>query len=75
MISFHIIQLKFMGDFDKKYVIKEAENILDELNRKDKEEKKQILKLKKDFRKVKRVNIALKVIVGVMSISLIMLIV
>lgn len=64
-----------MGDFDKKYVIKEAENILDELNKKDKEEKKQILKLKKDFRKVKRVNIALKVIVGVMSISLIMLIV
>ena len=45
-----------MGDFDKKYVIKEAENILDELNKKDKEEKKQILKLKKDFRKVKRVN-------------------
>ena len=75
MISFYVIQLKFMGDFDKKYVIKEAENILDELNRKDKEEKKQILKLKKDFRKVKRVNIALKVIVGVMSISLIMLIV
>ena len=64
-----------MGDFDKKYVIKEAENILQELNKKDKEEKKQILKLKKDFRKVKRVNIALKVIVGVMSISLIMLIV
>ena len=64
-----------MGDYDKKYVIKEAENILQELNKKDKEEKKQILKLKKDFRKVKRVNIALKVIVGVMSISLIMLIV
>ena len=67
--------MKLMGDFDKKYVIREAEDILQELNKKDKEEKKQILKLKKDFRKVKRVNIALKVIVGVMSISLIMLIV
>ena len=64
-----------MEDFDKKYVIKEAENILEELNKKDKEEKKQILKLKKDFRKVKRVNIALKVIVGIMGISLIMLVV
>ncbi len=64
-----------MGDFDKKYVIREAEDILQELNKKDKEEKKQILKLKKDFKKVKRVNIALKVIVGIMSISLIMLIV
>ena len=67
--------MKLMGDFDKKYVIREAEDILQELNKKDKEEKKQILKLKKDFKKVKRVNIALKVIVGIMSISLIMLIV
>ncbi len=64
-----------MGDFNKKFVIMEAENILQELNKKDKEEKKQILKLKRDFKKVKRVNIALKIIVGIMSISLIMLIV
>ena len=64
-----------MGDFNKKFVIVEAENILQELNKKDREEKKQILKLKRDFKKVKRVNIALKIIVGIMSISLIMLIV
>lgn len=64
-----------MEDFDKKYVIREAENILEELNKKDKEEKKQISKLKKDFRKVKRVNIALKVIVCIMGIGLIMLVV
>lgn len=64
-----------MGDFDKKYVIKEAEDILQEFNKKDKEEKRQILKLKKDFRKIKRVNIALKIILVIMSISLIMLIV
>ena len=64
-----------MEDFDKKYVIKEAESILQELNKKDKEEKKQILKLKRDFRRVKRVNIALKVIIGIMSVSLVMLIV
>ena len=43
-----------MGDFDKKFVIKEAENILEEFNKKDKEERKQIIKLKKDFRKVKK---------------------
>lgn len=64
-----------MGDFNKKFVIMEAENILQELNKKDREEKKQILKLKRDFKKVKRVNIALKIIVGIMSIGLIMLIV
>ena len=64
-----------MGDFDKKFVIKEAEDILEEFNKKDKEERKQIIKLKKDFRKIKKVNIALKIIVGIMSISLIMLIV
>ena len=33
-----------MGDFNKKFVIMEAENILQELNKKDREEKKQILK-------------------------------
>ncbi len=64
-----------MGDFDKKYVIKEAENILEEFDKKDKEEKKQIQKLKKDFKKVKKVNIALKVVVGVMAVCLIMLVV
>ena len=38
-----------MGDFDKKYIIKEAENILEEFDKKDREEKKskqQNLKLK-----------------------------
>lgn len=64
-----------MGDYDKKYVIKEAENILEEFNKKDREEKKQILKLKKDFKRVKIVNVALKITVGIMSISLLMLIV
>ncbi len=64
-----------MGDFEKKSVIKEAENILQELNIKDREEKKQIVKLKKDFKRVKRVNVALKIILVIMSISLIMLIV
>ena len=64
-----------MGDYDKKYVIKEAENILEEFNKKDREEKKQILRLKKDFKRIKIVNVALKITVGIMSISLLMLIV
>ena len=64
-----------MEDYDKKYVIKEAENILEEFNKKDREEKKQILKLKKDFKRIKIVNVALKITVGIMSISLLMLIV
>ncbi len=64
-----------MGDFNKKYVIREAENILEEFNKKDKEEKKQISDLKKNFRKAKRVNIILKVIIAVMSIGMVMLIV
>ena len=64
-----------MGDFNKKYVIREAENILEEFNKKDKEEKKQIIDLKRNFRKMKRVNIALKIIVAVMTIGMVMLIV
>lgn len=64
-----------MGDFNKKYVIREAENILEEFNKKDKEEKKQIVDLKRNFRKMKRVNIALKIIVTVMAIAMVMLIV
>ena len=64
-----------MGDFNKKYVIREAENILEEFNKKDKEEKKQIIDLKRNFRKMKRVNIALKIIVAVMAVGIIMLIV
>ena len=31
-----------MGDFDKKFIIKEAENILEEFNKRDKEEKKKL---------------------------------
>ncbi len=64
-----------MGDFNKKYVIREAENILEEFNKKDKEEKKQIIDLKRNFRKMKRVNIALKIIVAIMAIGIVMLIV
>lgn len=64
-----------MGDFNKKYVIREAENILEEFNKKDKEEKKQIIDLKRNFRKMKRVNIALKIIVAVMAVGIVMLIV
>lgn len=64
-----------MGDFNKRYVIREAENILEEFNKKDKEEKKQISELKKNFKKIKRVNIALKIVVTVMSIGIVMLIV
>ncbi len=64
-----------MGDFNKKYIIKEAESILEEFNRQDKEEKKEIQKLKSNFKKIKKVNIFLKILVTIMSISIIMLIV
>ena len=31
-----------MGDFNKKFIIREAENILEEFDKKDKEEKKKL---------------------------------
>lgn len=60
-----------MGDFDKKYVVREAENILKQFDRKDKEEKRELSNLKKECKKIKKVNIFLKIISSVLLVSLI----
>lgn len=62
-----------MGDFNKKYIIKQAENILQEYDRRDQEEKKMIVNLQKDYKKTKKINLVLKIIVAIMAISIIML--
>ncbi len=64
-----------MGDFNKKFIIREAENILEEFDKKDKEEKRKIVELKKNFSKIKKVNIALKIIISIMAICIIMLVI
>ena len=64
-----------MGDFNKKFVIREAENILEEFNKKSKEERKKIQDLKNNYKKMQKVNIALKIIIAVMGICMVMLII
>ena len=64
-----------MGEFSKKSIIREAENIIEEFSDRRKEEKKQIVNLKKSIKKVKRINIALKVIIAIMTVCVVMLII
>lgn len=59
-----------MGNSKKKNIIKEAENILEEYTRKDIEEKKKISELKSSYKRIKRVNFTLKIIVGIMALAI-----
>ena len=64
-----------MGNFEKKDIIKEAENILIEYTKKDIEEKKKITKLKNDYKRIKRTNIALKILIGIMTLAMFIIII
>ncbi len=64
-----------MGNSKKKNIIKEAENILEEYTRKDIEEKKKISELKSSYKRIKRVNFTLKIIVGIMALAIFIMII
>ena len=58
-----------MGNFyDKKYIIRESEEILQECSRKNGKDKKENIKLQKDLKKLKKTNKILKIIIAVMTI-------
>lgn len=59
-----------MGNFDKRFVIKEAESILKQCNKKypGQNDKNKIIELKTKNKKLKRKNTILKIITGVMSV-------
>lgn len=59
-----------MGNFDKKGIIKKAEKIVEEYSRKDREERKEMLKQKREYNKIKKVNIGLKITTGILAITL-----
>ena len=60
-----------MGDFNRKFVIREAENIIEEFYKKDREEKDLILKIQKDYKKIRKINLFLKLIVAIMFVGLV----
>ena len=64
-----------MGNFKKKNIIKEAENILEEYRKNDVEEKRKISELKSNYKRLKRVNLTLKIIVGIMALAIFFMII
>lgn len=64
-----------MGNFDKKSIIKKAENIIEEYNESTKRERKEIITLKKDCMKLKKINTILKIAVSAMAVALIIAII
>ncbi len=66
-----------MGSFDKKYIVRKAENILEECNENldSKFEKNKMFELKKECKKLKRKNVFWKVCTAVISILLVMAVV
>lgn len=59
-----------MGNFDKKDIVKKAEKIIEDFSKKDREERKETLKLKKEYKKLRKINIGLRVIIGIMAVVL-----
>ena len=59
-----------MGNFDKRFVIKEAENVLKQCNKKytSQNDKNKIIELKIKYKKLKRKNNILRIITGIMSV-------
>ena len=66
---------EFMSNFEKKNIIKEAENILEEYTKKDIEEKRKISELKNNYKKIKKVNLTLKILVVIMALAIFIMLV
>lgn len=64
-----------MGNFDKKSIIKKAEHIIEEYNENTKKERKEIINLKKDCMRLKKVNTILKIGIAIMLMTLILVII
>ena len=64
-----------MSNFEKKNIIKEAENILEECTKKDIEEKRKISELKNNYKKIKKVNLTLKILVVIMALAIFIMLV
>lgn len=61
-----------MGDLNKKYIINKAEKILEKCEEKYKDEnknKKKIRELEKECKKLKKINLAWKILLALVSIT------
>ena len=59
-----------MGNFDKRNIVKKAEKIIEDYSKKDREERRERLNIKREYKKLKKVNIGLRVIIGIMAVIL-----
>lgn len=59
-----------MGNFDKKGIVKKAEKIIEDFSQKDREERRQVLSIKKEYRRLRKINIGLKIVIGIMAVAL-----
>ncbi len=59
-----------MGNFDKRDIVKKAEKIIEDYSKKDREERRERLNIKREYKKLKKVNIGLRVIIGIMAVIL-----
>lgn len=59
-----------MGNYDKKDIVKKAEKIIEDYSKRDREEKKENLNLKRQYKTLKKVNIGLKIAIGIMAVVL-----
>lgn len=64
-----------MSNFDKKYVVREAEYILEECAYRNRAEKKQLEELNKKCFKLKKINFILKIAIAVVSIILLTIVI
>ena len=67
-----------MGNFNRKYIIREAESILEECNKKfssEKNDKNKILNLKIQNKRQKRKIVFWRIVTGVLTVSLIIAII
>ncbi len=63
-----------MGNYDKKNIVKKAEEIIEDYSKKDRERRKENINIRREYKKLKRINIGLKVVIGILAAILTLII-
>ncbi len=64
-----------MGNLNKKFIVKEAEGILEECEFRENLKKKQLIEINNKYKNLKKKNLILKIITALMSIILLTIII
>lgn len=63
-----------MGNYDKKNIVKKAEKIIEDYSKKDREKRRENINIRWEYKKLKKINIGLKVAIGIMAVILTLII-